>query len=229
MSISAGQIHFVPTADLCGNNAATFSYTASDGQGGTDTGTVTVDISCVNDVANAVDDSRTVAEDSGGTAMTVLANDSDPESDPLSVTGASDPANGATSFTAADVTYTPDLNFCGTDSFTYTITGGDSATVSVTVTCVNDAPVAVDDDRTTTEDTRCSDPVTGAGQPGGQRHRRGRRHPDRDRGQQPGRRHGGHRVGPDHLHPDREPVWQRRRHLRLHRLRRQRWHRHRAR
>ena len=228
VSISAGQIHFVPTANLCGNNAGTFSYTASDGQGGTDTGTVTVDISCVNDAANAVDDSRTVAEDSGGTAMTVLANDTDPESDPLSVTSASDPANGGTTFTAADVTYTPDLNFCGADSFTYTVTGGDSATVSVTVTCVNDAPDAVNDTRTTTEDTTLVLTVATPGSPttndtdvdgdtltvtavatpvGGTVSVDGR--------------HGD-------VRPDAGPVWCRRGFVRLHGLRRQRRHRHRA-
>ena len=69
------------------------------------------------------------------------------------------------------MTYTPGANYCNDpgapadDTFTYTVTGGDSATVSVKVTCVNDAPVAVDDDRTTTEDTPLQNPVTGAGSP----------------------------------------------------------------
>ena len=56
------------------------------------------------------------------------------------------------------VTYTPDANFNGSDSFTYTVTDGNGSTVvsppvSVTVTPVNDAPVAIDDSATTPEDT----------------------------------------------------------------------------
>ena len=145
----------------------------SDGHGGTDVGRVTVDITCVDDLANAVDDSRTVAEDSGGTVFDVLANDKDPEGDPIQVTAVTQPANpsSSTSFTASGVTYTPGANYCNDpgapadDTFTYTVTGGDSATVSVMVTCVNDAPDAVDDDRTTSEDTPLENPVTRAGSP----------------------------------------------------------------
>ena len=95
-----------------------------------------------NDAPVANDDSRTVAEDASATAFaTLLGNDSDAESDPFAITGASDPAHGSTTFSAADVTYTPDADHCGSDSFTYSVTGGDTATVSITVTCANDAPV----------------------------------------------------------------------------------------
>ncbi|MBP9153346.1 MAG: putative Ig domain-containing protein, partial [Xanthomonadales bacterium] len=50
--------------------------------------------------------------------------------------------NGTTAVgpAGANVTYTPNGNYCGPDSFTYTITGGSSETVTVTVTCINDAP-----------------------------------------------------------------------------------------
>ena len=114
---------------------------------------MTVDITCVNDAPVANDDARTVGEDSGATTFgTLLGNDTDVEGDAITITGASDPADGATSFTAGDVTYTPDLDFCGEDTFTYTVNGGDTATVTVTVTCVNDAPVANDDSRTVGED-----------------------------------------------------------------------------
>ncbi|MBJ7358040.1 Ig-like domain-containing protein [Nocardioides sp.] len=171
VSISGGQVHFVPATNLCGNDVGTFGYTASDGGGGTDTGTVTVDLACVDDDPDAVDDSPTVAEDSGVTTFDVLANDSDPENDPIAVTGVTQPTNGTVTFTPADVAYTPDPDYCNApgaapdDTFTYTVTGGGTATVSVTVTCANDAPTAVDDARTTGEDTPLSDPVTGAGSP----------------------------------------------------------------
>ena len=82
-----------------------------------------------------------------GTARTidVLANDSDPNGDPLSLTGVTDPANGGTLITAnGQVRYTPDAGFAGTDSFTYTISdgadGSDSALVTVQVTAPIDQP-----------------------------------------------------------------------------------------
>ena len=82
--------------------------------------------------------------------ITVLGNDSDPNGDPLTVTTVSDPANGGTVINPdGTVTYTPDKDFNGTDSFTYTISDGnggtDTATVTVTVIPVNDAPVAIND------------------------------------------------------------------------------------
>jgi subtilisin len=107
----------------------------------------------------AVDDSATTDQ---GVAVTVnvLANDSDPDGDPLTVTAVSQPANGSVTFTATDVTYTPAANFYGNDSFGYTISDGNggsaSATVAVTVNHVNQAPVAVGDSATTAQDT----PVT---------------------------------------------------------------------
>jgi large repetitive protein len=63
-------------------------------------------------------------------------------------------ANGSVTNNTTDVTYTPKRDFNGTDSFTYTVSdgrgGSDTATVTVTVTAVNDAPVANDDSATTT-------------------------------------------------------------------------------
>ena len=108
-SVSAGMVTFAPNANLCGNDAGAFDYTVSDGHGGTDVGRVTVDITCVDDLANAVDDSRTVAEDSGGTVFDVLSNDNDPEGDPIAVIAVTQPGNpsSSTSFTASGVTYTP--------------------------------------------------------------------------------------------------------------------------
>ena len=64
----------------------------------------------------------------------------------LTVTAVTQGTNGTVTFTGSDVTYTPDADFFGTDSFTYTISDGnggtDTATVNVTVTNVNDAPIA---------------------------------------------------------------------------------------
>ena len=72
------------------------------------------------------------------------------------ITGVTQPANGTVVITNGgdDLTYEPDADYCNdppgttTDDFTYTVTGGSTATVAVTVTCVDDAPVAVDDTAT---------------------------------------------------------------------------------
>ena len=99
-----------------------------------------------NDVASTPEDT---AKD-----INVLANDTDPEDDPITVVSVSDPANGTTSINVdGTIHYVPDANFNGVDTFTYTVNGGDTATVTVTVTAVDDAPVAVDDSATTDEDT----------------------------------------------------------------------------
>ncbi len=97
----------------------------------------------------AVDDAATSAEDSPAD-VAVLANDTDPNGDTLSVTAASDPANGTTAIQPdGTVRYTPDPDFAGADSFDYTVDDGsgnsDAGSVAVTVTPVNDTPTAVDD------------------------------------------------------------------------------------
>ncbi|HBE71629.1 MAG TPA: hypothetical protein DDW52_26090, partial [Planctomycetaceae bacterium] len=107
----------------------------------------------------ATDDSSTADEDQTVT-INVLANDSDPAGDTLSIASVTQPSSGSAVIVGSQVEYTPDANFNGSDSFTYTIndTAGNAATatVNLTVTPVNDAPVSVDDSVTTPEDT----PVT---------------------------------------------------------------------
>ena len=96
-----------------------------------------------NQPPTANDDAATTDEDTF-VEITVLANDSDPDGDPLSVAISGEPPNGASAVNNNVVTYTPNGDFNGTDSFTYTISDGkggtDDATVTVTVNSVNDAP-----------------------------------------------------------------------------------------
>ena len=98
-------------------------------------------------------DDSAVTEEENPVTIQVLDNDTDFENDPLSITATTTPENGQVSVnTDGTITYTPDANFKGTDSFEYTLTdnvcGTDTANVNVTVNSVNDAPVAVDDTAT---------------------------------------------------------------------------------
>jgi subtilisin family serine protease len=97
----------------------------------------------------AADDAATTVEDTP-TDVAVLANDTDPNGDTLTVTAATDPARGTTAVQPnGTVRYTPDPNFAGADTFDYTVGDGDgnsdTGSVTVTVTPDNDAPTAVDD------------------------------------------------------------------------------------
>src|SRR5262249_4376768 len=88
----------------------------------------------------------------------VLNTDSDADGDTLTVTDHTDPSHGNLSInTDGSFTYTPDANYNGSDSFDYTIDDGhgaaDSATVSITINPVEDAPDASDDSYTLDEDT----------------------------------------------------------------------------
>src|SRR5207245_892063 len=78
----------------------------------------------------------------------------------------SNPANGALSGTPPNLTYTPDANFNGSDSFTFKVNDGEldsaPATVSITVTPVNDAPVADNQSVNTLEDTPVAITLTGS-------------------------------------------------------------------
>ncbi len=139
-------ITYTPDAGWSGTE--TFDYTISDGNGGTDTGTVNVTVTAAaNTPPVAGDDSLSTAEDTAKT-VDVLANDSDADGDPLTVTGATDPTHGTTVVNPDDtITYTPDAGWSGTETFDYTISDGnggtDTGTVNVTVTAAAPEPPTV--------------------------------------------------------------------------------------
>ena len=92
-------------------------------------------------------------EDAAATNVSVLTNDTDIDGGPKTISSASDPANGTVVVTGggSGLTYQPDPNYCNDppatnlDIFTYTLNGDSQGTVSMTVTCVNDNPVATDE------------------------------------------------------------------------------------
>ena len=154
---SRTEVTYRPDADFNGSDS--FTYTVADGNGGIATGTVNVTVAAMNDSPVATADTLTVAEDAAATALDVLANDTDKDGDTLSVTAVGQAGNGTSSVTSGsttDVTYRPDADFNGTDSFTYTVADGNggiaTGTVNVTVAAVNDAPVATADTLTVAED-----------------------------------------------------------------------------
>ncbi|WP_147104490.1 cadherin-like domain-containing protein [Tateyamaria sp. syn59] len=149
-----GTLTFSPNENF--NGPTTITYTISDGNGGEDTATVSVTVNPVNDAPDAVNDTATTDED---TAVTIdaLLNDTDVDGDALTITGASVPADqGTVSVVDNKLFYTPAPNFNGDATISYSISDGnggtDTAEVTVTVTPVNDDPVAVDDLADTMED-----------------------------------------------------------------------------
>lgn len=137
---------YQPNANYCnnppGSTLDTFTYTLTPGGS---TATVTVTVTCQDDAPVAVADTATVAEDSSATAINVLANDTDVDGGPKSITSVTQPTNGTVIITGGGtgLTYQPNANYNGPDVFTYTLTpGGSSTTVTVTVTEINDTPTA---------------------------------------------------------------------------------------
>ncbi|WP_445013854.1 tandem-95 repeat protein [Vibrio parahaemolyticus] len=152
VAIVNGIATFTPTADWNGSEALTFTATDPSGESVSQTVNFTV-----APVADIVADKATVVEDMP-TIIKVLGNDMFEGDDKVvSLDTNNGPANGTVSVNPdGSVTYTPNDNYHGADSFTYIVTSGgvsESTTVNVDVTPVNDAPVAKDDIATTQEDT----------------------------------------------------------------------------
>ncbi|PRC46293.1 adhesin, partial [Mycobacterium sp. ITM-2017-0098] len=142
---------YTPPANYSG--PATIRYQVSDGIETSDYATITFTVTPVDDNPVAVNDTATVAEDSGSTVINVLANDTDIDAGPKTITAVTQPTSGTVTFTGTTVSYTPGANFTGTDTFTYTLNGDATATVAVTVTAIDDAPTAVNDTATIAEDS----------------------------------------------------------------------------
>lgn len=145
---SDGSFTYTPAAGFSGVDS--FTYRAFDGGLFSVPATVTI---AVSNPPTAVDDAYPTPEDVVlvlPAVAGVLANDSDPEGDPLQALLATGPSNGTLALAPdGSFTYAPNPQFSGSDSFTYRATDGgnpsDPATVTLTVNEVPDPPVAVDD------------------------------------------------------------------------------------
>ena len=155
---AGGIVTYTPDDAACDSGPTDeFEYAVRDSQGGTVLARVLITITCPNKAPSAVNDAVTAVEDTGA-QIAVLANDSDPDGDPLTVASNSAPAHGAVSLAEDGTgTYTPTADYCGADAFGYDIADGRggvaTAVVTVTVACRPDSPVAGDDVATTPEDT----------------------------------------------------------------------------
>ncbi len=167
-----GSFTYLPDLDFNGEDS--FTYKAFDGELYSEVVTVTITVDPVNDAPVALADAFSTDEDTElvVAAPGVLANDTDVEMDALTAELVLDAANGTLALTAELVldaangtlalaadgsfTYMPDADFNGEDSFTYKAFDGElyseTVTVTITVTPVNDAPEAVDDEYTVIED-----------------------------------------------------------------------------
>lgn len=150
VAIEGEEIVYTPAEGFTGSDS--FTYTVSDPEGLTATATVTITVNMPDNLPPVANPDSVQTPVDTPVSLNVLANDSDPEDDAITLTAIGQPAHGSATFSAdGQVHYTPAPRFTGTDTFTYTVTdsAGNAATGTVTVEVlpgpVNRAPVAVDD------------------------------------------------------------------------------------
>ncbi len=130
-----------------------FTYQANDGTGDGNIVTVSISITPVNDAPTTVEDDYTLHKGKSNEVIVgtgLLANDTDPEGDPLTAVLVGDVSNGTLTLNAdGSFIYVHDGSNTTTDSFTYLVNDGqadgDIVTVSIMIDAVNDAPTAVND------------------------------------------------------------------------------------
>jgi len=152
-SVIGDQATYTPNANYHGPDS--FTWTVSDGTA-TVGSSATITVASVNDVPVATSRSVTTAEDTPSNQFFVTSSDAD--GDPRTYELDAEPEHGTVSLAEnGRTTYTPEANYFGPDSFTFTASDAtstsDPATVTVTVTAVNDVPVATAGSATTAEDT----------------------------------------------------------------------------
>jgi gliding motility-associated-like protein/uncharacterized repeat protein (TIGR01451 family) len=146
-----GTFSYTPNLNYNGPDSLTYIVCDNGAPALCDTAQVVIAVIPVNDAPIAVDDAETIDEDNT-LLSTVATNDSDLEGNSLEFAAFTNPLNGTLLLnTDGSYSYIPNLNFNGTDSFTYTVCDDgipsqcDTGLVSITVNPINDTPLAVDD------------------------------------------------------------------------------------
>lgn len=152
---SNGTLSYTPAPGFSGSSTFDVKVidnggTANGGVDTSDTQSFSITVNAVDDSPVAVTDTATVSEDSGANAIDVLTNDTDTDGGAKLISSVTQGSHGTVVITGggSGLTYQSNANYCNSltvspDSFTYTLTpGGSSTSVNVSVTCVNDVPVA---------------------------------------------------------------------------------------
>ncbi|MHC4805157.1 MAG: tandem-95 repeat protein, partial [Planctomycetota bacterium] len=151
---TAPNLIYTPKANFNGSDS--FTFKANDGTTDSALATVLITVTAVSDPPRANDDSVTIQED---TLAPITLAGSDLDGDPLTYSVLTGPCHGWLNGTAPNLIYTPKVNFNGSDSFTFKVNDGTAdsaaATVSITVTAVNDPPGTSYNSAT----TQCDRPV----------------------------------------------------------------------
>ena len=147
-----GSFSYTPAANYNGSDS--FTYKANDGSSNSNIATVSLTVNAVNDAPVCSNVSLTTDEDTPGD---VAPNCTDVDGDSLTYSIVSGASHGTASVVSGQLHYSPAANYNGSDSFTYKANDGlldsNTATVTVTVNAVNDAPVCSNVSLTTDEDT----------------------------------------------------------------------------
>jgi hypothetical protein len=140
LSGSGGSLIYQPAPNYFGPDS--FTFTVDDGNGGTDTATISINVTPINDAPFAVSQSLATDEDA---ALPILLTGSDVEADALTF-AYNQPAHGVLTGTGALLSYQPALDYNGPDSFTFSVADGNGGTaigtISIAVAAVNDQPAA---------------------------------------------------------------------------------------
>ena len=157
-NVATGAFTYTPNPNANGTDTITFK--ASDGTVDSNTATIAITITAVNDAPVAADGSLTTLEDTPASG-TLVASDVDGDALTYAIVGNGTKGSAViTNAATGAFTYTPNPNANGTDTITFKANDGtvdsNTATVSITITAVNDAPVAADGTLTTLEDTPAS-------------------------------------------------------------------------
>jgi hypothetical protein len=141
LSGSGASRTYTPTANYNGSDS--FTFKANDGSVDSNIATVTITVVSVNDAPVSSDQSVSTPED---TAKAITLSASDVDGDALTYSIVAGPGNGILSGSGANRTYTPNANYNGPDSFTFkandATVDSNTSTVSITVTAVDDPPIA---------------------------------------------------------------------------------------